>query len=90
MASNRAQTEALTSENKVLRCDLQRLKEQYHSKCEELRRREEVSLSFQASETGGAECLAGVMELKHQEEIAVLQGVRDIPLPFIQYGTTYS
>ena len=76
LTSNRAQTEALTNENQQLRRDLLRLREQYHSKCEELRRREEVSLSFQASDTGGPECLAGVMELKYQEEIAVLQGVR--------------
>lgn len=71
--SSRDQIGNLMSENQVLRCELQRMKEVYHSKCEELRRREEVSLSFQASES---ECLAGVMELKYQEEIAVLQGVR--------------
>ena len=44
-AASRAQIEQLTRDNQTLRFDLSKLREEYHAKCEELRRRAEVSLS---------------------------------------------
>ena len=45
VAESRAQLDQLARDNEVIKYDAMKLKEEYHAKCEELRRRAEVSMS---------------------------------------------